>query len=109
MFCQPLTSLKQMDLSSSTKIKDIPNLSRATILESLYLRFCKSLVTIPSSLQNLHKLKVLDMSSCVRLNSLPTDMNLNSLSILNMKGCSKLKSFPEISSRVKFLSVGETA
>lgn len=107
---QPLTSLKQMDLSESTNIKDIPNLSRATNLENLYLRFCKSLVTVPSSsLQNLNNLKVLDMTSCVRLTSLPKDMNLKSLSILNMTGCSKLKSFPEISSQVKFLSVGETA
>lgn len=107
---QPLTSLKQMDLSASTKIKDIPNLSTATDLENLYLRFCKSLLTIPSSsLKNLNKLKVLDMSSCVRLTSLLTDMNLESLSVLNMTGCSMLKSFPEISSQVKFLSVGETA
>nr|ACP30612.1 disease resistance protein [Brassica rapa subsp. pekinensis] len=106
---QPLTSLKQMDLSASTKIKDIPNLSKATNLEKLYLRFCKALASVPSSLQNLNKLKVLDMSSCVRLNALPTNMNLESLSVLNMKGCSKLRIFPEISSQVKFMSVGETA
>ncbi|XP_013607433.1 PREDICTED: putative disease resistance protein At4g11170 [Brassica oleracea var. oleracea] len=106
---QPLTSLKQMDLSASTKIKDIPNLSKATNLENLYLRFCKGLASVPSSLQNLNKLKVLDMSSCVRLNALPTNMNLESLSVLNMKGCSKLRIFPEISSQVKFMSVGETA
>ncbi|KAG5376661.1 hypothetical protein IGI04_041257, partial [Brassica rapa subsp. trilocularis] len=106
---QPLASLKQMDLSASTKIKDIPNLSKATNLENLYLRFCKGLASVPSSLQNLNKLKVLDMSSCVRLNALPTNMNLESLSVLNMKGCSKLRIFPEISSQVKFMSVGETA
>ncbi|VVB15008.1 unnamed protein product [Arabis nemorensis] len=106
---QPLTSLKKMDLIASKMIKDIPNLSRATNLESLYLRFCKSLVNVPSSLESLNKLKVLDMSSCIRLNALPTNMNLESLSVLNMKGCFKLKSFPEISSQVKFLSVGETA
>ncbi|KAH0907161.1 hypothetical protein HID58_038988 [Brassica napus] len=29
--------------------------------------------------------------------------------VLNMKGCSKLRIFPEISSQVKFMSVGETA
>lgn len=109
MFFQPLASLKQMDLSASTKIKDIPNLSKATNLENLYLRFCKGLASVPSSLQNLNKLKVLDMSSCVRLNALPTNMNLESLSVLNMKGCSKLRIFPEISSQVKFMSVGETA
>lgn len=108
-FFQPLTSLKLMDLSASTKIKDIPNLSKATNLENLYLRFCKGLASVSSSLENLNKLKVLDMSSCVRLNALPTNMNLESLSVLNMKGCSKLRMFPEISSQVKFLSVGETA
>ncbi|VVB15007.1 unnamed protein product [Arabis nemorensis] len=107
---QPLTSLKYMDLSASTNIQDIPNLSRATNLEKLYLKFCKNLVTVPSSsLQNLNRLKVLDMSSCIKLKTLPTNINLESLSVLNLRGCSKLKSFPFISSQIQFMSLGETA
>jgi len=114
LFCylcsQPLKSLKRMDLSASTKIKDIPNLSRATNLEKLYLRFCKNLVIVPSScLQNLHKLKVLDMSCCIKLKSLPDNINLKSLSVLNMRGCSKLNNFPLISTQIQFMSLGETA
>ncbi|CAA0403325.1 unnamed protein product [Arabidopsis thaliana] len=107
---QPLKSLKRMELSASTKIKDIPNLSRATNLEKLYLRFCKNLVIVPSScLQNLHKLKVLDMSCCIKLKSLPDNINLKSLSVLNMRGCSKLNNFPLISTQIQFMSLGETA
>ncbi|CAN6848296.1 unnamed protein product [Brassica oleracea] len=108
---QPLPGLRHMDLSSSKKIKDIPNLSGATNLEKLYLRFCENLVTTvsSSSLQNLNKLKVLDMSCCIKLKALPTNINLESLSVLNLRGCSKLKRFPCISTQVQFMSLGETA
>lgn len=107
---QPLTSLTYMDLSSSKNIKDIPNLSGAMNMEKLYLRFCENLVTVSSSsLQNLNKLKVLDMSCCTKLKALPTNINLESLSILNLRGCSKLKRFPCISTQVQFMSLGETA
>lgn len=99
-----------MDLSSSKNIKDIPNLSGAMNLEKLYLRFCENLVTVSSSsLQNLNKLKVLDMSCCTKLKALPTNINLESLSVLNLRGCSKLKRFPCISTQVQFMSLGETA
>ncbi|KAF2560227.1 hypothetical protein F2Q70_00014452, partial [Brassica cretica] len=107
---QPLTGLRHMDLSSSKNIKDIPNLSGAMNLEKLYLRFCENLVTVSSSsLQNLNKLKVLDMSCCTKLKALPTNINLESLSVLNLRGCSKLKRFPCISTQVQFMSLGETA
>ncbi|KAH0937133.1 hypothetical protein HID58_004594 [Brassica napus] len=106
----PLTSLTYMDLSASKNIKDIPNLSGAMNMEKLYLRFCENLVTVSSSsLQNLNKLKVLDMSCCTKLKALPTNINLESLSILNLRGCSKLKRFPCISTQVQFMSLGETA
>lgn len=99
-----------MDLSASTNIEDIPNLSRAKNLEKLYLRFCENLVTVSSSaLQNLNKLRVLDMSCCIKLKNLPTNINLESLSVLNLRGCSKLKSFPFISTHIQFMSLGETA
>ncbi|XP_010456568.2 PREDICTED: putative disease resistance protein At4g11170 [Camelina sativa] len=107
---QPLTSLKYMDLSASTNIEDIPNLSTATNLEKLYLRSCENLVTVPSSvIQNLNNLKVLDMSCCVKLKTLPTNINLESLSVLNLRGCSRLKTFPLISTHIQFMSLGETA
>ncbi|KAL1206417.1 Disease resistance protein RPS6 [Cardamine amara subsp. amara] len=50
-----LTCLKDMDLSRSENLKEIPNLSMATNLETLDLNCCSSLVEIPSSIRNLNR------------------------------------------------------
>ncbi|CAA0403400.1 unnamed protein product [Arabidopsis thaliana] len=106
---QPLRSLKQMDLSKSENLKEIPDLSKAVNIEELCLSYCGSLVMLPSSIKNLNKLVVLDMKYCSKLEIIPCNMDLESLSILNLDGCSRLESFPEISSKIGFLSLSETA
>ncbi|ESQ38594.1 hypothetical protein EUTSA_v10028428mg [Eutrema salsugineum] len=105
---QPLKHLKSMSLWSSKKLKEIPDLSKATNLEELYLADCLSLEMLPTSIQNLKKLKTLNMEECRNLEVLPKDINLESLSNLTLYGCSRVVSFPDISRNISVLSLENT-
>ncbi|XP_024004579.1 protein SUPPRESSOR OF npr1-1, CONSTITUTIVE 1 isoform X1 [Eutrema salsugineum] len=98
-----------MDMRWSADLKEIPDLSKAINLEKLNLRGCTSLVTLPSSIQNLNKLRVLSMKGCSKLKVLPADVNLKSLESLDLRGCSKLKKFPRISRNISELFLSENA
>ncbi|XP_019096918.1 PREDICTED: disease resistance protein RPS6-like [Camelina sativa] len=104
-----LTGLKDMDLWGSKSLKEIPDLSMVTNLETLNLGSCSSLVELPSSIRHLNKLVELDMSYCSNLKLLPTGSNLISLQCLRLWGCSQLKSFPDISNNISDLDLGESA
>ncbi|EOA15004.1 hypothetical protein CARUB_v10028353mg [Capsella rubella] len=106
---QSLTGLKDINLDISRNLKELPDLSMATNLETLYLGYCSSLVEVPSSIQYLNKLKTLDMSFCANLKTFPTGMNLKSLDRLNLMGCSRLRSFPNISTNISKLYMWETS
>ncbi|VYS62975.1 unnamed protein product [Arabidopsis thaliana] len=106
---QSLGSLEEMDLSESENLTEIPDLSKATKLESLILNNCKSLVTLPSTIGNLHRLVRLEMKECTGLELLPTDVNLSSLETLDLSGCSRLRSFPLISTSIEWLNLENTA
>jgi Leucine-rich repeat (LRR) protein len=106
---QSLGSLEGMDLSESENLTEIPDLSKATKLESLILNNCKSLVTLPSTIGNLHRLVRLEMKECTGLEVLPTDVNLSSLETLDLSGCSSLRSFPLISTNIVWLYLENTA
>lgn len=106
---EPLTCLKDMDLSKCENLKEIPDLSTATNLETLNLHGCSSLVELPSSIRNLNKLTELNMQGCVNLDSFPTGIDLQSLSSLDLSGCSRLQSFPLISSNISKLNLSQTA
>ncbi|CAH8278098.1 unnamed protein product [Arabidopsis lyrata] len=99
----PLTCLKEMDLDGSVNLKEIPDLSMATNLETLELGNCKSLVELPSFIRNLNKLLKLNMEFCNNLKTLPTGFNLKSLGLLNFRYCSELRTFPEISTNISDL------
>ncbi|XP_023642987.1 disease resistance protein RML1B-like isoform X2 [Capsella rubella] len=88
---QSLRNLNKMDLTGSMNLKELPDLSNATNLETLDLGECESLVEIPSSFSHLHKLKTLWMDNCVNLQVIPADMNLASLEGVYMSGCSRLR------------------
>lgn len=98
-----------MDLWGSKKLKEIPDLSMVTNLETLNLGSCSSLVELPSSIKYLNKLIELNMSYCTNLEILPTGLNLKSLQSLNLWGCSQLRSFPDISTNISDLNLGESA
>nr|AXU93583.1 RPP4/RPP5-like protein [Arabidopsis thaliana] len=106
---QSLGSLEEMDLSESENLTEIPDLSKATKLESLILNNCKSLVTLPSTIGNLHRLVRFEMKECTGLEVLPTDVNLSSLMILDLSGCSSLRTFPLISTNIVWLYLENTA
>ena len=90
------------------KLKEIPNLSEATNLETVSLTYCTSLVELPSSIKNLHKLENLNMEGCKKLRVIPANINLASLEEVNMTYCSRLKAFPHFSSNISRLYVGNT-
>nr|AXU93596.1 RPP4/RPP5-like protein [Arabidopsis thaliana] len=106
---QSLGSLERMDLSECENLTEIPDLSKATHLESLILNNCKSLVTLPSTIGNLQSLRHLYMKRCTRLEVLPTDVNLSFLLILDLSGCSSLRTFPLISTNIGCLYLENTA
>ncbi|KAG7547251.1 Toll/interleukin-1 receptor homology (TIR) domain superfamily [Arabidopsis suecica] len=106
---QSLGSLEWMDLSECENLTEIPDLSKATNLKRLDLSVCKSLVTLPSTIENLQNLRCLCMKACTALEVLPTDVNLSSLEILDLSGCSSLRSFPLISWNIERLYLENTA
>lgn len=98
-----------MDLSGSFHLKELPNLSNGTSLELLDLRCCESLVEIPSSCSDLHKLQKLWVTGCVNLQAIPVHMNLESLEEVFMGGCSRLRNMPVMSTNIRQLYISETA
>ncbi|CAG7861169.1 unnamed protein product [Brassica rapa] len=69
-----------MELMESWHLKELPDLSNATKLERLDLAWCQSLVEIQFSFSNLHKLKVLAMFACSKLQVLPSTKSYQVLS-----------------------------
>ncbi|VYS49319.1 unnamed protein product [Arabidopsis thaliana] len=79
---QQLANLKKMDLRFSSRLKELPDLSNATNLESLNLICCYALLELPSSIENLHKIDHLAVTNCTRLRSIPDiPANITSLSL----------------------------
>ncbi|XP_010453999.1 PREDICTED: putative disease resistance protein At4g11170 [Camelina sativa] len=103
-----LRSLKKMELSGSTSLEELPDLSEALNLEHLDMQNCHSLVKLPSSIWKLSRLTFLHLYGCRNLEPLPANYALDSLSYLNIGECSKNVVFPEISSEIKKLSVSFT-
>ncbi|KAJ9173484.1 hypothetical protein P3X46_016608 [Hevea brasiliensis] len=79
------TKLREIDLSFSQGLIDIPDLSRASNLTCMKL------------------------SGCNNIKSLPSTIGLRSLRTLDVNNCSKLKIFPEISRNIRFLYLNGTA
>lgn len=103
---QNLVSLQHIDLRYSKNLKEIPDLSCAMNLETMYLDHCETLVEIPSFIKHLHKLSVLDLSECKKLSKLPNSIcNLKSLESLNLSGCSQLETFPDIFEKMENLEL----
>ncbi|XP_023641940.1 disease resistance protein RML1B [Capsella rubella] len=125
---QPIANLKKMDLHGSVDLKELPDLSKATNLETLELSICKSLVELPPSFSNLHKLKNLGMSYCINLEVIPTknikifDISETSvkdvptsvtlwsqLEFFNVHGNEQLKTLPQLPLNITFLCLSNTA
>ncbi|CAH8363675.1 unnamed protein product [Eruca vesicaria subsp. sativa] len=105
---QPLGNLKKLNLRSSYKLEELPDLSDATNLEILDVNYCQSLVEIHSSVGNLHKLEKLEMEYCGKLQVVPNLFNLASLEKVKIAGCYQLRKLPDISATPTMLSIVDT-
>ncbi|CAN6993662.1 unnamed protein product, partial [Brassica oleracea var. botrytis] len=99
---KPLHCLKLMDLSSSWRLKEIPDLSKAMSLEKLDLSDCGSLKELTSSIGNATKLRVCNLSYFWDLKALPSSIGrLINLQELDLSHCFGLKEFNVCSSLEK--------
>ncbi|CAN6855904.1 unnamed protein product, partial [Brassica oleracea] len=104
-----LICLKEMDLSGSQNLIEMPDLSKATNLEELELVDCHRLVKLPSSIPHRNKLMKLYLTNCRNLVTIPTGISLKSLKDLNLNGCSRLRTFPQISTNISNICINETS
>ncbi|XP_018483273.2 probable disease resistance protein RPP1 [Raphanus sativus] len=92
---KPLNSLKRMNLSSSKRLKKLPDLSSAIDLYYLSVGYCESLVELPSSIGSAINLIFLDLSGCSSLVKLPSSIgNAINIQRLNLSYCSSLVDLP---------------
>ncbi|CDY07347.1 BnaA07g24260D [Brassica napus] len=94
---QPLQNLRWVDLSHSSDMKELPDLSTATNLLSLDLSYCTSLMELPFSVGNATNLLILNIEYCNNLlpSSIGSIGNSNGFrKMLNFTGCSSLKKLP---------------
>ncbi|CAN6993671.1 unnamed protein product [Brassica oleracea var. botrytis] len=99
---KPLHCLKLMDLSSSWRLKEIPDLSKAMSLKKLDLSDCGSLKELTSSIGNATKLRVCNLSYFWDLKALPSSIGrLINLQELDLSHCFGLKEFNGCSSLEK--------
>ncbi|KAL1225326.1 Disease resistance protein RML1B [Cardamine amara subsp. amara] len=105
---QHLSNLKKMNLKRSMNLKNLPDLSNATNLEELIADDCESLVEVSSSIENLHKLKHLQVLNCKNLQVFPTHLNLASLESVLMYRCWQVRKLPDISTNLTTLAVTDT-
>ncbi|KAF2561297.1 hypothetical protein F2Q70_00017957 [Brassica cretica] len=99
-----LPCLKEMDLSGSQNLIEMPDLSKATNLETLKLRNCYSLVKLPSSIPHPNKLTTINLKNCRNLETIPIGISLKSLDVLNLYGCSMLRTIPLFSVNISHLN-----
>ncbi|CAK7331754.1 unnamed protein product [Dovyalis caffra] len=88
-----MTSLDVLCLKDCPNIKDFPAVPMN--MKYLYLSGTAIKRVLPSSVENLSQLVVLDLSLCARLKGLPSSISqLKCLAELNLSGCSKLENLP---------------
>ncbi|KAK7349756.1 hypothetical protein VNO77_07392 [Canavalia gladiata] len=104
---QNLMNLKEVKVSGSKNLTELPDLSRATNLEVLDISFCPQLTSVVPSIFSLRKLKKLDLRAC-SLTKLTSDNHLSSLSYLKLGSCTKLKEFSVISDNMIELDLSYT-
>ncbi|XP_060674165.1 TMV resistance protein N-like [Ziziphus jujuba] len=120
-----LEKLKEIDLSFSKHLIQIPNLSRALNLQDIRLQHCTSLVHIPPFFEYLNKLRSLNMTNCKNLEdgieNLPNslrDITMDGTAIkslqesiweskylkqLHLSGCTNLRKISKISNHMDCL------
>ncbi|MED6207932.1 hypothetical protein PIB30_040177 [Stylosanthes scabra] len=101
---QNLANLRRVDLDGSKELIELPDLSKASNLETLSLCDCENLRSVHPSIFFLQKLIYVDLQGCIRLKKLPDKCSRSSkVEHLNLSGCKSLKHLPDSISRLGFL------
>jgi len=100
---QNLMNLKELHLTDSKMLEELPDLSNATNLEVLVLEGCSMLTTVHPSIFSLGKLEKLNLQDCTSLTTLASNSHLCSLSYLNLDKCEKLRKLSLIAENIKEL------
>ncbi|KAI9377681.1 hypothetical protein POPTR_019G113701v4 [Populus trichocarpa] len=101
-------NLRTIDLSKSSYLTELPDLSMAKNLVSLRLKDCPSLTEVPSSLQYLDKLEYINLRCCYNLRSFPM-LYSKVLRKLSIYQCLDLTTCPTISQNMKSLRLWGTS
>ncbi|XP_021802317.1 TMV resistance protein N-like [Prunus avium] len=101
---QDFPNLKYMHLGWSKNLTSIPDFTRIPNLEELHLFGCKKLGEVHPSIAVHKKLKVLTLTSCISIKSLPSKLEMDSLEFFSLWGCSKVKKIPEFGEHMQNLS-----
>ncbi|XP_068473769.1 disease resistance protein RPV1-like [Phaseolus vulgaris] len=104
---QNLMNLKEVKLSGSKSLKELPDLSKATNLEELYINSCPQLTSVSPSIFSLKKLEKLDLGFC-SLTKIISRNHLSSLSYFNLIFCNKLREFSVTSENLVMLDLSFT-
>ncbi|KFK40088.1 hypothetical protein AALP_AA3G328900 [Arabis alpina] len=98
-----LKSLKTLILSYCLNLENFPLISES--LEALYLQGT-AIKVIPTSIEYLQKLFLLNLKECKALVTLPDCLGkLRALQELVLSGCSKLEIFPELKENMKSIQI----
>ncbi|KAG2667419.1 hypothetical protein I3760_15G114200 [Carya illinoinensis] len=100
---QRFKKLRTMDLSYCSFLTKIPNLSSASNLEELKVKYCASLVEVHDSIGFLDNLSYLSFEECPNLSIFPRSLKLRSLHMLHLNGCESFHNFPEIEGKMENL------
>ena len=92
-----MEALEVLDFSGCLGFKKFPDIQgNMEHLSELYLTYT-DIEELPSSIEHLTGLVLLDLKRCKNLRNLPTSIcKLESLEYLFLSGCSKLENFPEM-------------
>ncbi|KAK2424031.1 disease resistance protein RUN1 [Trifolium repens] len=110
-----LSSLKRVDLSNSKYLVETPNFAGSRRLEQLDFTGCVNLSYVHPSIGLLEKLAFLSLEGCSSLVRLVLDgditSNLYSLKVLHLSGCSKLETIPNFTgvSNLEYLDIDQCA
>ncbi|CAH8278240.1 unnamed protein product [Arabidopsis lyrata] len=100
--------LKWVDLSHSSKLSSLSELSEAPNLLRLNLEGCTSLKELPEAMQKMKNLVFLNLRGCTSLLSLPK-ITMDSLKTLILSDCSQFQTFEVISEHLETLYLNGTA
>ncbi|KAM7261024.1 hypothetical protein ACFE04_026499 [Oxalis oulophora] len=98
-----LECLELLD-ASHTSITHLPSMKYLINLVILDLSYCERLMKIHPSVGTLRQLERLNLSNCINVASLPSDVHgWESIRILDLSGCSKLENLPDNMGEAKLL------